>query len=216
MERDHRSAAEKDQLPATDEVTSRTVGLLTEQSSRGPQQAPRRPWSDRRIPAALTALVVAAVAGTLLFDVLRVRAGRPAAAWRRHLADELASRPLEDTLVQAGGAVIAALGLWLIVLALSPGLRSRLPVRTPAAQMHAVLDREAAELRMRDAAMRVPGVSAIKVRFSRRRVTARAQVRFRPPGDVRADLRNSLREELDRLALARLPSLEVRVRPYRR
>ncbi|UUY45933.1 alkaline shock response membrane anchor protein AmaP [Streptomyces yangpuensis] len=222
MERDHHPSAEKDRVPAADGVTSRTVGLPTEQPptaeqppTTGPQSISRRLWSERRIPAALTALAVAVAAGTLLVDVIRVRAGQPAAAWRRHLADELASRPLDDTFIQAGGAVLAALGLWLIVLALTPGLRHRLPLKTPGAQMHAVLDRKAAELRMRDAAMRVPGVSAARVRFSRKRATARADVRFRAPADVRADVRTSLLEELDRLALAHRPSLRVRVRPRR-
>ncbi len=115
--------------------------------------------------------------------------------------------------MQVGAAVIAVLGLWLIILALSPGLRRQLPLETPDAQMHAVLDREAAELKLRDAAMRVPGVSAAKVRFFQHRVKARADVRFRAPVDVKADLLAALQEALDRLALARPPSLDVRVRP---
>ncbi|MFE5491783.1 DUF6286 domain-containing protein [Streptomyces virginiae] len=216
MERDQRPSAKEDQFPTADEVTSRTVELLTEQPpTTGPPSISRRLWSERRIPAALTALAVAAATGALLVDVIRVRAGQPAAAWRRHLAAELAARPLDDTLIQAGGAVLAVLGLWLIVLALTPGLRRRLPLQTPGAQMHAVVDRKAAELRMRDAAMRVPGVSAARVRLSRRRATARADVRFRAPADVQADLRTSLLQECDRLALAHQPSLRVRVRPRR-
>ncbi|THA75447.1 DUF6286 domain-containing protein [Streptomyces sp. A0592] len=219
MERDQHPPASNEQPPATDAATSRTVEVLTKQPSAGPRPTARRPWSERRIPAAVTALAIAAAAGTLLFDIIRVRAGWPAAAWRRHLAEELASRPLDDTILQAGGAIAAALGLWLIVLALSPGLRRRLPLETSDAQLHAVLDRKAAELRLRDAAMSVPGVSAAKVRIPRRffryRVTARANVRFRPPADVKADLQTRLREELDRLALARPPSLKVQVRPHR-
>ncbi|MFI6149716.1 DUF6286 domain-containing protein [Streptomyces sp. NPDC051109] len=216
MERAQDPPAEMERPAGADEVTSRTLGQLTGQPPAGPPPRARRPWSARRIPAALTALVIAAAAGTLLFDVVRVRAGQPAAAWRRRLADELATRPLDDTLMQIGAAVIAVLGLWLIVLALSPGLRHQLPLRTPDAQLRAVLDREAAELHLRDAAMRVPGVSAAKVRFHRSRVKARADVRFRAPDDVKADLRLSLLEELDRLALARRPSLDVRVRPRRK
>ncbi|MFC9818024.1 DUF6286 domain-containing protein [Streptomyces virginiae] len=216
MERDQRPSAEKGQLPGADEVTSRTVGALTEQSpTTGSQSISRRLWSERRIPAALTALAVTAAAGTLLVDVIRVRVSQPAAAWRSHLADDLASRPLDDTLTQAGGVVLAVLGLWLIVLALTPGLRHRLPLQTPGAQIHAVLDRKAAALRMRDAAMRVPGVSGARVRLTRKRATARADVRFRTPADVQADLRTSLSQELDRLALAHRPSLRVRVRPRR-
>ncbi|WP_406388957.1 DUF6286 domain-containing protein [Streptomyces sp. NBC_00211] len=212
MERNRGAPAPTERPTATDEVTSRTAALPAQKPPPGPRPA-RRPWSARRIPAALTALIVGAAAGILLFDVVRVRAGSSAAAWRRHLADELATRPLDDTLVQIGAGVIAALGLWLIILALSPGLRRQLPLRTPGPLMHAVLDRSAAELQLRDAAMRVPGVSAAKVKFFQHRVKARADVRFRAPDDVKTDLRAALLEQLDRLALARPPRLDVRVRP---
>lgn len=216
MEREQDPPTEEEQPIATDEALSRTVGLLDEQPPAGPRSAARRPWSARRIPAALTALIIAVAAGALLFDVVRVRAGQTAAGWRRRLADELATRPLDDPAMQIGAAVIAVLGLWLIILALSPGLRHQLPLKTPDASMHAVLDREAAELKLRDAAMRVPGVSAAKVRFFQHRVKARADVRFRAPADVKADLADALQEAIDRLALARPPKLDVRVRPRRK
>ncbi|WP_369776538.1 DUF6286 domain-containing protein [Streptomyces sp. R33] len=216
MEREQDPPAEKEQPTETDEATSRTVGLLDEQPQAGPRSAARRPWSARRIPAAVVGLIIAVAAGALLFDVVRVRAGQAAAGWRRRLAEELASRPLDDPAMQIGAALIAVLGLWLIILALSPGLRRQLPLETPDASMHPVLDRGAAELKLRDAAMRVPGVSAAKVRFFQHRVQVRANVRFRDPVDVKADLLAALREALDRLALARPPSLDVRVRPHRK
>ncbi|ATZ29399.1 DUF6286 domain-containing protein [Streptomyces lavendulae] len=215
MEREQDPLAEKEPTE-TDEATFRTVGLLDERPPAGPHSAARRPWSARRIPAALTALIIAVAAGTLLFDVIRVRTGQAAAGWRIRLADELAARPLDDPALQIGAAVIAIIGLWLIILALSPGLRHQLPLETPDAKMRAVLDREAAELKLRDAAMRVPGVSAAKVRFFQHRIKARADVRFRAPLDVKADLSAALQEALDRLALARPPSLDVRVRPRHR
>ncbi|MGW6989683.1 DUF6286 domain-containing protein [Streptomyces sp. NPDC054946] len=219
MERDRDRPADREQSTTTggelltsSELTPRTVGQLSKQPSPGPQPAARRPWSVRRIPAALTALLVAAAAGTLLFDIVRVRAGGQAAAWRTRLADELAARPLDDLSIRIGAAVIAVLGLWLVVLALTPGLRSQLPLKTPDAQMRAVLDRDAAALLLRDAAMRVPGVSAARIRVFQHRVRARADVRFRATDEVKADLVVALREELDRFALGRPPRLSVRVR----
>lgn len=206
------AAAEGEQHTSADEVTSRTVGQLAKHPSADPLPAARRPWSVRRIPAALTALLVAAAAGTLLFDIVRVRVGRPAAAWRTRLADELATRPLDDVSIRIGAAVMAVLGLWLILLALTPGLRDQLPLKTPDAQMRAVLDRDAAALLLRDAAMRVPGVSAAKIRVFQHRVRARADVRFRAAAEVKSDLVVALREELDRCALAHAPRLTVRVR----
>ncbi|MEU9237221.1 DUF6286 domain-containing protein [Streptomyces subrutilus] len=213
MERDQDAPAHTGRSTATDEDTPRTAGMLPGKPPPPAHPAARRPWSARRIPAALTALILAGAAGLLLFDVVRVRAGRSAAAWRRRLADELATRPLDDTVILIGAGVIAALGLWLIVLALSPGLRRQLPLRTPGPGMAAVLDRTAAELQMRDAAMHVPGVSAARVNFLQHRIRAHADVRFRAPADVKADLQTALAEQLDRLALARPPRIDVRVRP---
>jgi hypothetical protein len=160
--------------------------------------------------------VILLAAGAALVDVVAVRAGRPAAAWRRRLADELATRPVDDVWMLTGAAVAAVVGVWLIVLALTPGLRHRLPVRSPAGcpapRLRASLDRDGAADLLRDAAMRVPGVGAARVRVRRHRVKARADVRFRDPQQVKDDLTAALDEERDRLALARPPRIVVRVR----
>ncbi|MFK0019665.1 DUF6286 domain-containing protein [Streptomyces sp. NPDC090798] len=184
--------------------------LVADQHDR--RHRTHRPWSTRRLPAALVASVILVAAAAALFDVVAVRAGRPAAAWRRHLADELATRPVDDVWVLTGAAVAAALGIWLIALALTPGLRHWLPLRSPATGLRASLDRDGAAELLRDAAMRVPGVSTARVRVRRHRVKARADVRFRDPQQVKDDLTAVLDEERDRLALARPPRIVVRVR----
>ncbi|WP_406438415.1 DUF6286 domain-containing protein [Streptomyces sp. NBC_00631] len=175
-----------------------------------------RPWSARRLPAALVAAVILAAAGAALVDVVAVRAGRQAAAWRRQLADELATRPVGDVWMLTGAAVTAALGVWLIALALTPGLRRRLPLRSPAdcppSQLRASLDRDGAAALLRDAAMRVSGVSRARVRVRRHRIKARVDVRFRDPQQVKDDLVTVLSEERGRLGLSRPPRIVVRVR----
>ncbi|MFD7406204.1 DUF6286 domain-containing protein [Streptomyces sp. NPDC059866] len=227
MTQDGESSAEPEQLVRTDEVTSVTAGLLAHQGpdAARPQsssvadgtRASRRLWSTRRIPTALTALVIVAGAGILLFDVARVRTGHRAAAWRTRLAHELATRPLDDVWMLTGAALTAALGLWLIILALTPGLRHQLPLNTPAGPnpVRAVLDRDAAALLLRDAAMRVPGVSRARIRVRRHRIKARADIRFRDPGDVETDLTAALHEQRDRLPLVHPPRITVRVRQRR-
>lgn len=79
----------------------------------GSGRSAHRFWSARRIPAALAALLSAAAVGFLLYDVVAVRAGRNAMRWRRRLAEELATRPLDDVWMIVGAAVAMALGLWL-------------------------------------------------------------------------------------------------------
>nr|WP_206441677.1 DUF6286 domain-containing protein [Streptomyces boncukensis] len=169
-------------------------------------------WSVRRVPAALVALLLLAGTAVLLYDVASVRADRPGMAWRRTLADELATTRLDDAAVLAGAAVAALLGLWLIVLALTPGLRGVLPMRRDVPQVRAGLERSAAALVLRDRAMEVSGVRSVRVAVTRRKVRARALAHFRELDEVRADLDSVLEEGIRQLGLARQLGLSVQVR----
>ncbi|NBM14797.1 DUF6286 domain-containing protein [Streptomyces sp. GC420] len=196
-------------------------GLDRSASSGPPTPAPgdevkdrreRRFWSERRVPAALVAAVVLAGAGLLLYDIVSVRAGRSATRLRRSLTDELATRPLDDVWVLAGASVATALGIWLLVLAVTPGLRGLLPMRRNRSDVRAALARAAAELMLRDRAMEVPGVRSVRVVVGRRKVKVRALSHFRDPDDVHADLDAVFADALPDLGLAREPGLSVRVR----
>ncbi|MGY3683584.1 DUF6286 domain-containing protein [Streptomyces sp. TE33382] len=169
-------------------------------------------WSARRVPAALLALVVLGGAGLLLYDIAAVRADHPAMRWRRSLADGLAERPLDDVWVLAGAALAAAIGLWLILLALTPGLRDLLPMRRDRAEVRAALDRTAAALVLRDRAVEVSGVQSVRVRMGRGKAAVRAVSHFRELDDVRADLDTALGAGIKELGLTRPPSLSVHVR----
>ncbi|CAL9399023.1 DUF6286 domain-containing protein [Streptomyces sp. enrichment culture] len=172
----------------------------------------RRFWSARRVPAALLALAVLVIAGVFLYDIAAVRAGRPGMSWRRDLARQLAERPLDDVWVLTGAAVAAALGLWLLVLALTPGLRSLLTMRRVRPDVRAGLDRDAAATVLRDRAMEVAGVQSVRVAVRRRRTDVRAVSHFRDLDDVRDDLTAVLDEALRGLGLARPSTLSLHVR----
>ncbi|MFE4337312.1 DUF6286 domain-containing protein [Streptomyces sp. NPDC056831] len=177
----------------------------------------RRFWSARRIPAAVVALLSVAAIGLLLYDVVSVRADRPGMSWRRRLAEELATRPLHDIWMTVGAAVAMALGLWLFLLAVTPGLRRLLPMRHPTGipgtgEVRAGLDRHAAALILRDRAVRVSGVQSARVDVGRRKVKARAQAHFRDLNEVHADLEAALSKAATNLGLAQQPTLDVRVR----
>ncbi|WP_244258506.1 DUF6286 domain-containing protein [Streptomyces sp. Tu 2975] len=171
----------------------------------------RRFWSVRRVPAGLLALVVVAGAGLLLYDVAAVRADRPAMSWRRWLADHLSESRLDEIAVLAGAGAAMLLGLWLIVLAVTPGLRALLPMRRYRPHLRAGLRREAAALVLRDRAMEVSGVQTVQVRMGRSRASVRARAHFRDLDDVRADLDEALGAALQELGLARPPELAVHV-----
>ncbi|MEX0174165.1 DUF6286 domain-containing protein [Streptomyces sp. LMG1-1-1.1] len=171
----------------------------------------RRFWAVRRIPAGLLAAVVLGGAGLLLYDVAAVRADHPAMAWRRELADALATRPLDSTWVVVGAAVAVVLGVWLLVLAVTPGLRAVLPMRREHADVRAGLDREVAALTLRDRAMEVSGVQSVQARVGRSKAVVRAVSHFRALDEVRADIEAVLATGIDELGLAHPPALTVRV-----
>ncbi|GAA1430098.1 DUF6286 domain-containing protein [Streptomyces thermospinosisporus] len=172
----------------------------------------RRFWSARRVPAALLALVTLVIAGAFLYDIAAVRADRPPMKWRRELAQQLARRPLDDTWVLVGAGVATALGLWLLLLALTPGLRPLLTMRRTHPDVRAALHRDAAATVLRDRAMEVAGVQSVRVRVRRRRADVRAVSHFRELDEVHDDLDAVLTEAVRGLGLARPPALSVRVR----
>ncbi|WP_097229384.1 DUF6286 domain-containing protein [Streptomyces zhaozhouensis] len=174
-------------------------------------RAPRF-WSVRRVPAGLVAAALLAGSGLLLFDIVSVRADRPAAAWRRETADALATRPLDDGWVVAGAALAMVLGVGLVVLAFTPGLRRLLPMRQDSALMRAGIERSAAALVLRDRALEVSGVRSVRVAVGRRRIRVAAEAHFRELDAVRADLDAVLGDGIDELGLARRPALAVQVR----
>ncbi|MGE7391628.1 DUF6286 domain-containing protein [Streptomyces sp. NPDC004126] len=166
--------------------------------------APHRFRSPRRVPAAITALVVLAVAGLFLYDLAAVRAHRPGMRWRRELG------ALLERYTPAGALLVLA-GAGLLLLALTPGLRGVLPMRTESG-VRAGIGRRAAALVLRDRAMEVAGVRSVRVRVGRTRVGVRATSHFRELDDVRADLDQVLAVGIGELGLAHPPRTRIRLR----
>lgn len=201
-----------------DDADARTPDPDTTADAREPvptlergDSAAGRFWSARRVPAALLALVLLGGAGLLLYDIAAVRADHPAMGWRRSLADGLAEQRLDDVAVLIGAGVAALIGLWLILLALTPGLRDLLPMRRDRADVRGGLDRTAAALVLRDRSVEVSGVQSVRVRMGRRKAKVRALSHFRDLDDVRTDLDAVLEKTVRELGLARPPALSVQV-----
>ncbi|WP_415954143.1 DUF6286 domain-containing protein [Streptomyces sp. KLOTTS4A1] len=175
-----------------------------------------RLWSVRRIPAGVLALLLAAGAGLLLYDLASVRAGRTAMTWRRELAEQLARRPLDDGWVLAAAWLAVLLGAGLLVCAAAPGHRSALPMRDDSGEVRAWLDTGAAALVLRERALGVEGVRSVRVRVRRSKVDVRAVAPLHALDDVRADLDAALGAGLGSLGLVAGPALSVTVaRPGR-
>ncbi|MEU9237053.1 DUF6286 domain-containing protein [Streptomyces subrutilus] len=187
----------------------------------GEPRAPREPRahrfrSARRVPAALTALAVLGVTGLFLYDLAAVRAGRPGMAWRRELARQLDRQTPADPAVLLAGGVLAVAGAVLLLLALAPGLRGLLSMRTPESGagtgLRAGIGRKDAAQVLRDRAMEVPGVRSVRVKVGRSRIGVRATSHFRELDDVRADLDAVLAVGVEELGLAHPPHPRVKVR----
>ncbi|MEU6757002.1 DUF6286 domain-containing protein [Streptomyces sp. NPDC046685] len=170
--------------------------------------------SARRVPAALTALAVLGVAALFLYDLAAVRAHRPGMAWRRELTHQLERHTPADLPVQLTGGALAVVGALLLLLALTPGLRGILPMRTPDPDggVRAGIGRKDAAQILRDRAMEVSGVRSVRVRVGRSRIGVRATSHFRELDDVRADLDAVLAVGIEELGLAHPPQPRVRVR----
>ncbi|MER6085549.1 DUF6286 domain-containing protein [Streptomyces sp. NPDC001833] len=174
-------------------------------------------WSPRRAPATVVAVLVLVTAGAFLYDIAAVRAHHPAMHWRRELARQLAARPLDDIWVLVGAGIAAALGLWLLVLAVTPGLRDLLPMRRTQPDVRAGLRRDAAALLLRDRALEISGVRRVRVRLHRSRAHVLAVSHFRELDEVRGDLEAALTDAIHAMGLARPPALTLHViRPGRK
>ena len=145
---------------------------------------------------------------------------RPAMQWRRATAQHLASWQTDNVWVLVVAAVAVVLGICLIVLAATPGLRWLLPMRRDVPSVRAGIDREAAAMVLRDRAMEVSGVQSVRVRMGRSKVSVRARSHFRELDDVRGDLDDDARRghrrtgprEAAVAACARRPAAEEGVR----
>ncbi|MFE6870867.1 DUF6286 domain-containing protein [Kitasatospora sp. NPDC057692] len=164
----------------------------------------------RTAAAAVVATVLLVAAGTLLYDVIAVRTGHSARQWRADLADELATRHLDDPAVLIGAGAGVLIGGWLLWLALAPGLGRWLPLR-PHGSTAAAIDRSGVAALLADRAAGLPGVEHLRVRVNRRRV----RIALVGPADP-ASVQRRLREELAAVTLARPLRLDVRTAGRRR
>ncbi|MFF1697855.1 DUF6286 domain-containing Asp23/Gls24 family envelope stress response protein [Streptomyces sp. NPDC058257] len=175
----------------------------------------RRPWSGRRLPVAVLALAAAVACGVLLYDVESVHAaGNAPARWRVQAMEWLATHGPDSATASGVLAAIAvfALGVWLLVLAVTPGRRGRLPMKPPEPGVRAVLERRAVAVFLRDAVTDVPGVGRVRVEVGRRTARVRAGLEFGDVDGARRAVTEAAGASAAELGLARPLRLRVRMR----
>ncbi|MHC5905212.1 DUF6286 domain-containing Asp23/Gls24 family envelope stress response protein [Streptomyces sp. S6] len=215
-------AARTGQLTGLD-VTSTRITVTSLTALRGPAspvpqsdegRAPRRWWSQRRVPVAALTASAAAACGALAFDLVQVHtAHRTAAPWRVRAVDWLSEHGPGDPAVVAAGALTALLGAWLILLATTPGRRHQSTVRTSAARTDVAVDRSVVRSLVHDAVADVTGTGTVRVRVRGRRVTVRAGLRFGDRTHTRDAVESAARAVLTACDLRRVPRLRATVVP---
>lgn len=173
-----------------------------------------RPWSQRRLPVAVFAIAAAAVCGVFLYDVVSVHAaGHAPAQWRVRLSEWLSTHGPDSGTTPGVLAALAvfALGVWLLVLAVTPGRRRLLPMRPPLPGVRAVLERRAVAVILRDAMTEVPGIGRVLVRVGRRSARVRAGLDFGELDDARRAVTEAAEAAAGELGLARPLRLRVRL-----
>ncbi|WEH12607.1 DUF6286 domain-containing protein [Streptomyces sp. VNUA24] len=215
------------QLTGLDVPTARlTVTALTPASSPHPPEppspteagptvrTPRRRWSRRRLPVALLTAATAVGCGALALDLVRVHlADRAPAAWRTAAVHWLSGHGPGDPAVVVGGALMGLTGVWMVVLALTPGRRRRSTVLSMAPRVDAAMDRSAVAALLREVLGSVEGVGAVRVTVRRRRVAVRAGLAFGDLGQARAAVTAGAHHALAACRLRRVPRLRVSVVP---
>ncbi|MFK4107173.1 DUF6286 domain-containing Asp23/Gls24 family envelope stress response protein [Streptomyces sp. NPDC002176] len=200
-------------------VTALTPDRMTEQEPPARESAPggrvpRRWWAQRRLPLGVLTLLATLTCGALATDLILVHTGhRPAAAWRTGALHWLYVHGPGEPPVTAAAVGCVLLGVWLIVLAVTPGRRGLLTAHSPAPVTRVAVDRAAVAALLRDTAAGTEGVDTVAVRVRRRRATVRAALAFGDRGAAREQITDAARRALAECGLRRPLRLRVAVRP---
>ncbi|MEU5331132.1 DUF6286 domain-containing protein [Streptomyces parvus] len=176
-------------------------------------RVPRRWWSARPTPVVVAALLGAAAAGLLTADMASVHLfGHAPAAWRTGLIDRLATTSPAAGSVTVAAAAMAVAGLWLLLLACTPGLRKRHVVAGFSARRSIALDRSAVASAVRDRVLDTDGIDSVRVRVGRRRVRVRADLAFGDRAAAREQAGAAARDALADCRLNRPLRVGLRLR----
>ncbi|MEU6614592.1 DUF6286 domain-containing protein [Streptomyces parvus] len=190
-----------------------TVAFETTAPAARGRRVPRRWWSARPTPVVVTALLGASAAGLLTADMASVHLfGNAPAAWRTGLVDRLATTSPAAGSVTVAAAAMAVAGLWLLLLACTPGLRKRHVVAGFGAGRSIALDRAAVASVVRDRVLDTDGVDSVRVGVGRRRVRVRADLAFGDRAAAREQAGAAARDALADCRLNRPPRVALRLR----
>jgi hypothetical protein len=171
--------------------------------------------SRRRLPAALTALVVFAACVLTAVIALRAALGDVPADAYRDIASTLRATAWGTAVPTLVGAVAAILGVALLAAAALPGSSPVVPLRDGGDGVRCWIRRRGYRADLRDAARGVDGVSKARVRAGTDDVLASVRTRRSAVGGLGAAVRAAVEGRLGHLGIATEPAVRVRVRSDR-
>lgn len=174
----------------------------------------RRAFGPRRVlPSVVTAALLTAAAVILAVEVIGALLGRPPGvlpvAELTRLGQNLR---WDDILVLATASLLAALGLWLLLLALRPGRLRAIPLRSDDTNVVLGIARPDLRRYIARAARNVDGVDHARVKIRRHHIRVRAVSPLHDAAELTDQVRAAVAERLRTLAPLHRPHLHVTVR----
>lgn len=169
---------------------------------------PRRSW-----PAVITGLLVLAVAVVAAAEVIAALAGNPLRLFPVGTAtDYAAATTWSEPSVQIASAVLALIGMALIVVALAPGRSRWTALRTDDPALVVGLTRPALRRAVAAAAQEVSGVDNAHVTVRGNRLRVHVRTGMREAGDLPTEVTRSVERRLQELAPLRSMRIVTNVR----
>lgn len=169
----------------------------------------RRP--RRTSTAVVVAVVLLAAAALTATSCIQALLGEPPLIALSAITTIGAAVSAAHPAVLAGAGVLAALGLLLLGIALTPGTPDVLPLARGVLSLDTGVTRNSLAAALRSAAVDVDGVDKVRLKLTGARVTATVGTPLRGPGTLRKDVTAAIAARLDDIGPTRRPRVRVRV-----
>ena len=170
---------------------------------------PRRSW-----PAIIIGLLILVVSVIAAAEVIAALAGNPLRLIPVGAATDYASTTTwSEPSVQIASAVLALIGLALIVVALTPGRGRWTALRTDDPMLVVGLTRPALRRTVAAAAQEVSGVDNVQVKVRGKKVRVHVRTGMRDTYDLPTEVTKAVERRLEELAPLRSMRIITRVRP---
>jgi hypothetical protein len=170
------------------------------------------PRRGRTIPALIVAAISAAGGITVAIDVISVLAGGKPPIWpQRQIATQLRTNHWNDIPVLTVAAVIAFVGLLLLLAALTRGKRRVVPLEAGDPQVIAGTTRRSLRNAVSDAALQVDGIDHAKVKLSTRKAKIKAHSGLRDVTGLHDRITNTAYTRLAGIAPQKSIKVKTRV-----